>query len=183
MQSRASMWSTFWGTGRERKRSEFRVNDSKHSWNEPENKSLAASQERWRKIIIKGLKTTGSKYTLWTLSSASWFQYKWNKGWIADQYASKTKGTGENRIKTLYQGREGRGEGKISHCLFGNANFLFNNGSKNGEQSILCMLCIMQSFSKSMYVQISPAPRECGRSLLGMLVPIRSYWELQPAAC
>lgn len=109
MQSRASMWSTFWGTGRERKRPEFRVNDSKHSWNEPENKSLAASQERWRKIIIKGLKNTGSKYTLWTLSSASWFQYKWNKGWLADQYASKTKGTRENRIKTL--GREGWGEG------------------------------------------------------------------------
>lgn len=100
MQSRASMWSAFWGTGRERKRPEFIVNDSKHSWNEPENKSPAVSQERWRKIIITGLKNIGSKYMLWTLSSASWFQYKWK------QYTNKTKRNKENKDTVLWKGEE-----------------------------------------------------------------------------
>lgn len=34
-----------------------------------------------------------------------------------------------------------------------------------------------------MYGQISLASSECGRSLLGMFLSLRSYSELQPAAC
>lgn len=183
MQSRTSVWSTFWGTGRERKRPEFRANDSKHSRSEPENKSLAASREKRRKIIINSLKNTGSKSMLWTLPSANWFQYKWNKGRLEDQYASKTKRTRANRIKTLYRGREGRREGEISHCLFGGAHFLGNNGSKNGKRSILCTPRIISPLSNAVYVQTSPAPSERGRSLAGTFLAARRYSELQPAAC
>lgn len=91
MQSRAGTWSAFWETGEKRERSEFIINDSKYSRSEPENKSLAASQQRWREVIINSLRIQGSKYMLWTLSTAGWFQYKWNKAQFEHQCANKTK--------------------------------------------------------------------------------------------